>query len=645
MLKRKIIVGIAACSIMLTGCVSEQTYVGSDKPVANRSFDNIEAARTRISLGLNYLRRGDSSAAKYNLERARSFAPNSAEVYSALAYYYENVGEADQAEEHYLIAIDKDPNYADAYNNYGAFLCQLQKYEAAERLLLKAISRPGYIRVAESYENLAMCQLQQNNFRKTKTYLDNSINHNSTRISSLILSSGLSYAMGEIKQAKNQLAKIQRLGRVSSRTVLLSYLIADKSGDTATKNNAEQLLLTLYMGSAETTLLLQDKLELSEFELLRERYKETLMSNVVIPTANVKTEVIAKPVENPKLKIVKRKTDPETGSAVNTAASSDADSTKNRQTKTHSVAIKEPENVASSNTVSTVPVLQNETTNIANSLSGNSSAVVAKDTQAQAPEAITETSTVGSEEPVKTVSVEELTAAKEAASVALAATRIDELPEETILVERELKPVLTEAAASTSSDGTTTAIKQPELEQATVADDSSAEQEADLLAYQVTSEPKVVVETTEILPAEMAAESSAVIETAQPEYKFHLVQDNDSLYAISVKYNIRLQSLMDWNKLTPESTIKTGQKVWLQAVPEDKVDSRAFNKLTKVTAPGQVAITEPYHEVAAGETMFAISYRYNIKLDKFMAWNNLSETSSLYIGQKLLIKDPELIKP
>ena len=86
MLKQKLLIGVSLSAVVaLTGCVSERSYVGTDKPVSERTFDNIEAARTRISLGLNYLRRGDTSQAKYNLERARSFAPNSAEVHSALA--------------------------------------------------------------------------------------------------------------------------------------------------------------------------------------------------------------------------------------------------------------------------------------------------------------------------------------------------------------------------------------------------------------------------------------------------------------------------------------------------------------------------------------------------------------------------------
>jgi type IV pilus assembly protein PilF len=41
--------------------------------------------------------------------------------------------------------------------------------------------------------------------------------------------------------------------------------------------------------------------------------------------------------------------------------------------------------------------------------------------------------------------------------------------------------------------------------------------------------------------------------------------------------------------------------------------------------------------------MFAISYRYNIRLERFMAWNNLTEESRLSIGQRLYIVDPATI--
>jgi len=294
---------------ILSGCVSESTYVANERQVTQRNVDNTEAAKTRISLGLNYLRRGDSTQALYNLERAKTMAPNLPEVYNALAFYYQTVGEHVQAENAYKQAIAKDSNNADAYNNYGAFLCQIDRFEDAERLLLSAISKPGYIRVAESYENLALCQLEQNGFEQARTYLGSSVTHNGTRISALINSASVNYAMGNLVEAKADLQRIQRLGRVSARSTLLNYLVSEKQGDVSTMRHAEQLLLTLYIDTNEARLLLQQRLVESEFEQLRERYKQHLLASLQPTLVTPQAAVNNQPVANPQLRIRRKAPD------------------------------------------------------------------------------------------------------------------------------------------------------------------------------------------------------------------------------------------------------------------------------------------------------------------------------------------------
>lgn len=305
MQKRPVVTALTALFI-LSACVTENTYTANERQVSQRNVDNTEAAKTRISLGLNYLNRGDSTQALYNLERAKTMAPNLPEVYNALAYYYQSVGEHTQAEASYKQAIAKDSNNADAYNNYGAFLCQIGKYQEAEKLLLTAVAKPGYIRVAESYENLALCQLEQNGFDAAKGYFQTSITHNSNRVSALINSGSLNYAIGHLADAKMDLQRIQRVGRVSARSTLLSYLVSEKQGDVPTMRHAEQLLLTLYIDSNEAKLLLQQRLAESEFEQLRERYKHTMLASMPA-TSNTQTADAAQPTANPQLRI-RRKT-------------------------------------------------------------------------------------------------------------------------------------------------------------------------------------------------------------------------------------------------------------------------------------------------------------------------------------------------
>ena len=647
-MKQKVIFGISLCSVLvLTGCVSEQSYVGSDKPVSDRTFDNIEAARTRISLGLNYLRRGDTSQAKYNLERARSFAPNSAEVHSALAYYYQSVGENKQAEEYFRQAIQKDSNYADAYNNYGAFLCQLHRYDEAEQLLLKAISRPGYIRVAESYENLALCQLQQNNFSKAMSYLELSLSHNTTRITSLTLAAGLTYAMGNMQQAKLQLDRIQRLGRVSARTVLLSYLIAEKNGDRETMRNAEQLLLTLYTETPETRLLLQGKLQESEFELLRERYKDSLMANIVLPDDDAsQTDKPVAPVANPKLKVVKRKTASAEGMAVDGDAAA---------------------------TPAAAP-LQQVTADIANSLSGAGTAVVTTSTNAatlptetvnadngydrsasQSAEAEEQQRLKAEQEATALAEQQKLKAEQDAAALALAEQQKLKAEQEAAalaLAEQQKLKAEQEAAALALAEQQRLKAEQEaavlaqaeqqrleaEQEAAVLAQAEQqkleAEQEAAALAQR--QQEQVSAEQTAEATVQEVAEAGVdtTISDSEQLPAFHLVQASESLYAISVQHNIRLQRLMEWNQLAPDSVIKTGQKIWLGPVSEAVLQEPAQPERQQVTA------TEPFHTVAEGETMFGISFRYNVRLSSFMSWNNLTEQSTLKVGQQVYITDP-----
>ncbi|MBU0911247.1 MAG: type IV pilus biogenesis/stability protein PilW [Gammaproteobacteria bacterium] len=285
-------------SLQLAACVTETTVVGSDRQIRPK-MDQKEAARTRIALGINYLQRGDNAQAKFNLEKAKSLAPELAEVHNAMAYYYQQVAEFEAAENSYKTAIDLEPNNADSYNNYGAFLCQRGKYDQAEQLLLQAISRPGYIRAADSYENIALCRLEQKDFIQAKTYLDLSIKHNASRPSALFNLASVNYAMADLPAAQVLLDRMQSASQISPRSVLLGYLIAQEQQDYSRMQTAEQLLLTTYPQSQETLLFSQGKLNESEFSQLRQDYKQQLLQQ---PTEQVKAGVV-----QPKIKITRKK--------------------------------------------------------------------------------------------------------------------------------------------------------------------------------------------------------------------------------------------------------------------------------------------------------------------------------------------------
>ena len=292
--------GIGLCSTLLFGCVSESTIVDSKVP-GERPTDNKQIARTRLSLGLNYLQRGETSQARFNLEKARELAPDMPEVDNALAYYYQQVGEFDQAEDAYRDALRKDHNNADTYNNFGAFLCQINKFEEAEALLLAAVKRPGYIRVADSYENLAFCALGRKDFDKYQQYLEQALRHNGVKHSIVYNLSVLNYAKGDLEKARIWQKRLQELGQVSPPATLLRYMIAYQLDDKTEQQTTEKFMLSVYPTAPETAWMLSADFSASEPEKLRQQYKASLLG--LEPA-----DLVAKPAATPKIKVVKRKT-------------------------------------------------------------------------------------------------------------------------------------------------------------------------------------------------------------------------------------------------------------------------------------------------------------------------------------------------
>ena len=116
----------------LTACVTQNYGNDKDTPLIENESSNNEIAMTRISLGLGYLKMGNTQQAKLNLEKAKRFSPNLVQVHTAFAHYYDTVGEPDLATQAYEHALSINSQDADTLNNYGVFLCRNEKYAAAE---------------------------------------------------------------------------------------------------------------------------------------------------------------------------------------------------------------------------------------------------------------------------------------------------------------------------------------------------------------------------------------------------------------------------------------------------------------------------------------------------------------------------------
>lgn len=239
--------------ILLNGCASQssQGY--------GQNFDQLKASKTRVSLGLTYLKNGNFSQAKYNLDKALEFAPRSADANFAMAYYYQSVSEIEQAENAYQFAMDLDPKNANIANSYGAFLCQNGDYEKAKKYFLKAVNTNSYVSSAETYENLALCSQNQGRPEETIEYLRNAVNHQPGRASSLYLLAQALVDTEQWQEAREILRRYEKISQISPQTLLMAMKIESGLGnDTAAKGYLD-MLLKIFPNDPVTQSLLTDQ--------------------------------------------------------------------------------------------------------------------------------------------------------------------------------------------------------------------------------------------------------------------------------------------------------------------------------------------------------------------------------------------------
>ncbi|MYL19335.1 LysM peptidoglycan-binding domain-containing protein [Halobacillus litoralis] len=108
------------------------------------------------------------------------------------------------------------------------------------------------------------------------------------------------------------------------------------------------------------------------------------------------------------------------------------------------------------------------------------------------------------------------------------------------------------------------------------------------------------------------------------ESEQYSVNKGDTLWSISQKYNVSVNNLKSWNDLN-SNLIYPSQTL--------AVSNAHSNQASTSTTKSSNAST---YTVKSGDTLFAISQKFNISVDQLMAWNNLSSTL-IYPGEQFKV--------
>lgn len=148
-------------ALISTVCVS-LVLVACQTPDLGRK-DPEKATKVRTQLAVEYLRTGDLDAAKRALDQALESSPRDSQANMMMGVLLQQEGSKlnlEKADHYFKRAISADPKNAQARNNYGTYLYQLERYNDAIEQFQIAGATLGYDQRFRALENMGRIYLK-----------------------------------------------------------------------------------------------------------------------------------------------------------------------------------------------------------------------------------------------------------------------------------------------------------------------------------------------------------------------------------------------------------------------------------------------------------------------------------------------------
>lgn len=135
----------------------------------------------------------------------------------------------------------------------------------------------------------------------------------------------------------------------------------------------------------------------------------------------------------------------------------------------------------------------------------------------------------------------------------------------------------------------------------------------------IKSEEKIDLGTNKI---ENIAEKESINEDKTKNKKIHIVKSGETLSSISKLYSINKDLIIKLNNLKDQNYIFIGQNLIISESNKNNLLQSNLNN---------------YHVVQIGENLTEISSKYNLKIEYLLEINNLKNSDSIKVGEKILL--------
>ena len=232
---------LAACSS--SGTVSDRTG-GNDAAIAN------------MNLGAGYLQQGNTTLAIERLQRALAQDPRLVQAHTTIALAYDQIGELEEAEAHYLRAIELEPRNGGAANVYAVFLCNRQnRWADAEPYFRRAADDPNYPTPEAALTNAGVCARDAGQDAAAEQNFRAALTRRPSFPDALLNMIELSYEQRNFQQARAFVQRYLTTQPPTAPVLWMCFNVERELGNAEASQRCASQLRSGFQGSAELAQL------------------------------------------------------------------------------------------------------------------------------------------------------------------------------------------------------------------------------------------------------------------------------------------------------------------------------------------------------------------------------------------------------
>ena len=237
---------MAAILLLCAGCSTPDHF---QKPEPDKASD------INLTLGIDYLRKGNLSEAKEKIERSLSQNPRNANAHAAAGMLYSRLNDIDKADSHFDRAVALGNDDPDILNNYAAFLCTHARFEKGEKIALRAAVNQLYKTPEVAYMNAGNCARGGGDLKGAEENFRKAIAVRPEFAPALYQMADLELSQSRFMSARAFLERYLAASRVTASSLWLAVRIERGLGNKSTAEDYARRLRSDYPASPEARAL------------------------------------------------------------------------------------------------------------------------------------------------------------------------------------------------------------------------------------------------------------------------------------------------------------------------------------------------------------------------------------------------------